>query len=405
MCESTSRRLLSPFRGVALGATLVLVLGAACGGGQSGLAVVGAPLTPPAAPRVPMSISVFPTSNDAEVPPDSPVTVNVAGGALDTVVVRDEAGDKVHGRYLPDRTGWSAAQRLRSGQRYTVTVLGRSHAGIATSATSRFRTRSVDAEHVLSPTRISPLNGSVVGVAHPVVVGFNRPVSDRAAVLADLHLSSSPAVSGGWYWIDERTVHFRPKRFWPAGTHVRLHTTLDGLAAGDGVWGGGDRVVTFEIGRKQVIRVDVPRHRMRVIRNNELLRTLPVSTGKPGWETRNGIKVLMEKVAGKTWTNEAIDAPEDYTLRSKYAMRLTNSGEFIHDAPWNLGNIGRAAASHGCVGTAPADMAWLFRRSLVGDPVIVSGSPRPYTELWNRYQDWNVPWATWQDGNLDLRNG
>lgn len=37
--------------------------------------------------------------------------------------------------------------------------------------------------------------------------------------------------------------------------------------------------------------------------------------------------------------------------------------------------------------------------------MIVSGSPRPYTELWNRYQDWNVPWEQWQDGNLDLSEG
>jgi L,D-transpeptidase catalytic domain len=74
-------------------------------------------------------------------------------------------------------------------------------------------------------------------------------------------------------------------------------------------------------------------------------------------------------------------------------------GEFVHDAPWNTGNIGSANTSHGCVGLRPADMAWLYRQTMAGDPVIVTGSPKKYTELWNRYMDWNVPWPRWSAGN------
>jgi hypothetical protein len=44
-------------------------------------------------------------------------------------------------------------------------------------------------------------------------------------------------------------------------------------------------------------------------------------------------------------------------------------------------------------------MAWLFPRTMTGDPVVVIGSPRKYTEIWNRYMDWNVPWRTWAAGN------
>ncbi|MGQ0630586.1 MAG: Ig-like domain-containing protein [Sporichthyaceae bacterium] len=324
---------------------------------------------------------------------------------MESVQVRDSNGEVVPGRYFPDATAWIAEARLRANQHYIVRVAGHSHSGVASVATSRFTTLAVPEDQLLRPVRISPLHGATVGVAHPVVVGFSRPVTDRAAVIDALRLTSTPAVAGGWFWIDPVTVHYRPRKFWPAGTKVRLETDLAGLRDGADVWGGGDRSVSFEIGRKQVIRVNAARHTMRVFRDNALLRTMDVSTGKPGWETRNGIKVLMEKVAGKTWTNEAIDAPEQYRLYSRHAMRLTNSGEFIHDAPWNLRNIGRASTSHGCVGMTPSDMAWLFSRSLVGDPVIVSGSPRPYTELWNRYQDWNVPWEQWKDGNFDLSEG
>jgi hypothetical protein len=113
----------------------------------------------------------------------------------------------------------------------------------------------------------------------------------------------------------------------------------------------------------------------------------------------------MEKVLNKHWTNAAIDAPEHYSLYSAHAMRMTNSGEFIHDAPWNTGNIGEANTSHGCVGMTVSDMDWLYDHTLVGDAVVVTGSPKPYTEIYNRYQDWNVSWSKWQTGNYNLSDG
>jgi lipoprotein-anchoring transpeptidase ErfK/SrfK len=109
----------------------------------------------------------------------------------------------------------------------------------------------------------------------------------------------------------------------------------------------------------------------------------------------------MDRERNKVWTNDAIDAKEDYRLKSKYAMRLTNSGEFVHDAPWNTGNIGEANTSHGCIGLFPKDMTWLWRNTLLGDPVVVTGSPKPFDDLENRIADWNIPWAKWSKGNTD----
>jgi hypothetical protein len=84
-------------------------------------------------------------------------------------------------------------------------------------------------------------------------------------------------------------------------------------------------------------------------------------------------------------------------------MRITDSGEFIHDAPWNSGNITAGInASHGCVGMLTSNMATLFDESMVGDPVIVTGSPRPFGSLTNRIADWNIPWSSWLGGNYDL---
>jgi lipoprotein-anchoring transpeptidase ErfK/SrfK len=176
---------------------------------------------------------------------------------------------------------------------------------------------------------------------------------------------------------------------------------MRGVDAGNGRYGAGVFTSSFTIGRSQVLEVDVTKHRMNVVRDGRVINSFPVSTGKPGWETRNGIKMIMDKVGQKTWTNEEIDAPEEYTEHSDYAMRMTNSGEFIHDAGWNK-RIGEGNASHGCVGMNPGDAAWLFDNTILGDAVVVTGSPVKHTELWNRIQDWNVPWERWLTGNYDL---
>jgi lipoprotein-anchoring transpeptidase ErfK/SrfK len=147
--------------------------------------------------------------------------------------------------------------------------------------------------------------------------------------------------------------------------------------------------------------VDVKKHKLTVVRDGRQVRSFDVSTGKPGWETRNGIKVIMDKERNKVWTNEAIDAKEDYRFKSRYAMRITNSGEFVHDAPWNTGNIGEANTSHGCVGLLPKSMDWLWKNTILGDPVVVTGSPKPFDDLQNRIADWNVPWSKWMGGNTD----
>jgi hypothetical protein len=82
----------------------------------------------------------------------------------------------------------------------------------------------------------------------------------------------------------------------------------------------------------------------------------------------------------------------------RWAMRLTNSGEFIHAAPWSVGSQGRDNVSHGCTGMSTADAKWLYDRSRRGDVVEYVDSPRPLEDR-NGWTDWNVPWATWTAGS------
>jgi lipoprotein-anchoring transpeptidase ErfK/SrfK len=380
---------------------VMLALAACTGQSESGTGGEGAKSGgAAAAARQPggVLVTVRPADKATKVRPDTKISVTSQGGTLTAVKVVDEEGEPVPGKLNAEQTAWQASRNLAPGTTYTVSVQAKGDDG-PTSRRSTLTTLTVPKSRQLKPSTISPLDGWTVGIAQPLVVGFNHPVKNRAEVQQALRVVTKPAVKGAWYWIDSEYVHYRPAKFWPAGTKVTLHADVTGVDAGGGYWGAQSRTRSFTIGRAQMIRVDVVKKRLWVVRGGKTLRTFPVSTGKKGWETRNGIKVIMEKVTDKKWTNESIQAPEEYTLFSDYAMRMTNSGEFIHDAPWNVGNIGAANTSHGCVGLYPRDMAWLFARTIPGDPVVVTGSPRRYTEIWNRYMDWNVPWRTWAAGN------
>ena len=107
---------------------------------------------------------------------------------------------------------------------------------------------------------------------------------------------------------------------------------------------------------------------------------IPVSTGKDGFLTRNGTKVIMEKhvlkIMDATTIGISKSDPEYYRLEVPYAMRVTWSGEFVHAAPWSVGSQGRDNVSHGCVGMSMSNAIWLFNQTTVGDVVQVNGSPR-----------------------------
>jgi hypothetical protein len=147
--------------------------------------------------------------------------------------------------------------------------------------------------------------------------------------------------------------------------------------------------------------LDQIKHEMKVVRDGKSIGTFPVSGGQPGWQTRDGIKVIMEKVTNKHWLSSAINAPTPYSLYSQWALRMTDSGEFIHDAPWDR-TLGDTNTSHGCVHMTTSGMQFVFDHTMVGDAVVVTGSPRPYGSVDNRIGDWNVSWTKWLGGNYDL---
>jgi lipoprotein-anchoring transpeptidase ErfK/SrfK len=236
----------------------------------------------------------------------------------------------------------------------------------------------------------------------PIRVYFDNPVADRKTALARMKVTTSVPTEGAWRWFSDTEVHWRPKVYWKPGTKVALDTDLYGVKLGAGTYGSenADRHIEFAIGRSHVSVADARTHRMKVYVNGKLARDLPASLGKEvkGRYTHTGVHVVTDKKRAMTMDSTtyglALDAG-GYKTPVKFATRISNSGEFVHAAPWSVAQQGRSNVSHGCVNLAPANAQWFFGISQPGDVVSVTGTPVPLTAKDTDVPDWTIPWSQW----------
>jgi len=345
------------------------------------------------------TIRFEPGADATDVLPTAPVSVVAQGGTLTSVAVVDGKGRALDGALDGSKTRWTAASALLVAQHYNVTAKAVDPKGVAVESTATFST--LKPKGTLK-TSISPLSGSEVGVGMPIIVRFNKPVSDRAAVEAGLLVSSRKSIDGAWSWISDTEVHYRPEKYWPDNDKVTLDVALRGVQAGKNTWSMENRTITFKTPAAMVSTVDVARHVMTVRRNGKVLRVVPITSGKAGFLTRDGIKVVLEKHVLKVMDSATVGIPKGdpdyYHLDVPYALRVTWSGEFVHAAPWSTANQGLANVSHGCVGMSLSNAIWFFNLTHVGDVIKVVNSPRTL-EPGNGYTDWNVPWKKWLKGS------
>ena len=390
--------------GLVLLCALALVLSACSAAAPArGLGAVGpsasaaGSITPPSSLA---TVAILPAARST-VRPDAAVQVRATLGLLTSVVVRAKSGGQpLAGTLSADRMSWTAAPGLlRLATSYVVDAQAVDRHGVSRTVTSSFATLKPKA---VLRTVVTPGDGSVVGAGMPIMVSFTTAVTDRAAVESRLRVTMSQPAEGSWHWFSSKVVHFRPKSFWPAGEKITVDLDLAGVDAGGGVWGDRDRTYSFEIGDAIVSTVDVTDHTMTVTRNGKVLRVIPITTGKAGFLTRDGTKVVMTKERFRVMDSTTVDipaaSPDAYRLKVEYALRLTYSGEFVHAAPWSVAHQGKENVSHGCTGMSLANAAWFYSMSRVGDVVKYIHSQRSL-ELGNGYTDWNISWSAWQAGS------
>lgn len=232
---------------------------------------------------------------------------------------------------------------------------------------------------VFAPPRFNPVNGSMVGVAKPVVINFQRPIANRPLAERAVHISSDPPVPGKFYWMSDTQLRWRPVDFWPA--HATVNIDASGTKS------------SFRTGDALVATIDDATHEMEIMRNGVLEKTFPVSLGKPGYETPNGTYYVLEKFADMVMDSSTygvpVDSAEGYKLNVQDAVRINNAGIFVHGAPWSVADQGKRNVSHGCPNLSPANAQWFYDNFGSGDPVVVRNSVGTYDEN-DGAQDWQL---------------
>ena len=236
-------------------------------------------------------------------------------------------------------------------------------------------------EPVFLPPSFNPVNGAMVGVAKPIIINFQRPIVDRPMAEQAIHITSNPPVPGRFYWMSGSQVRWRPIDFWPANTTVNIDAS-------------GARS-SFRVGDSLIATIDDKTHQMIIGRNGKIEKTIPVSMGRPDGkhETKNGTYYVLEKFASMVMDSATYGVPtnsaEGYRLTVQNAVRIDNSGAFVHSAPWSVGDQGKRNVSHGCINLSPANAQWFYDNFGSGDPVVIKNSVGTYNQP-DGAQDWQI---------------
>ena len=278
----------------------------------------------------------------------------------------------------------------------------RADASFAYGATYTLATSSENAPVSFTTTSGAKLvDGGTYGVGTVIVAKFDGPVADLAAAEKQLAVQTVPPVDGSWYWMNDQRAHWRPQSYYSPGTEVVVTAN-----------GQGATRVSFRVGESHVSIADDATKQIRVYRNDELVRTIPTSMGMGGSETvagktisfwtQPGVYTVMDKANSVVMDSSTYGLPVDsrlgYKVTVNNAVRLTNSGIYVHQLDSTVWAQGKSNTSHGCLNVNADNGRWFYEFSQPGDVFEVRNTGGEALPIWQN-GDWGVPWEKWLGGS------
>nr|WP_286982793.1 Ig-like domain-containing protein [Corynebacterium sp. UBA5992] len=332
-----------------------------------------------------------------DVDPSQPVTVT-AQSKLKSVTMTNESGTEVAEKLSKDEKEWSTDEVLGYNRTYTIKASD-------VDGDSETITFSTPQAAGVSEVALSPLPDSEVGIGQVIGVRFGNYVTDREAAEKTITVKTTPEIKGAFYWINNQEVRWRPEEFWEPGTKVQVDVDLYGKNLGGGIYGGEDASTNFTIGDRVISIVDNATKTMKVYKNKELLREIPVSLGTDGvWDTPNGRYVIGDEYESLIMDSSTFGLAQDaggYRTNVQYATQMSYSGIFVHAAPWSVGAQGVYNQSHGCVNVTTEAAQWFQSVVKRGDIVRVVNTGGETLSPFDGLGDWNMSWDEWSKGNAD----
>ena len=364
----------------------------------------GAPLTTP--PVNAMRITATPGFGAKNVPPNNPVKVTVHAGKITKLTLTGDDGSQISGQVAPDETSWTNTERLDYNTVYTF-------AGTATSTNGKPTTISGTISTVkpanTERASIQIPDGGTVGVGAPIIVTFSRGGEEpgggrgrtqghhvgRGQTSGQLGLAAGRGHPGPGAYCSPRCTGARR----PARSRGRLRTgrpsprftSRPTSRASITVAGNGARKIsppTSPSGRSQIVIADASTFHLKVIVNNKPTKDYAVSYGKdsvPGRATLTGIHIVTEKYPTFAMCNPQFDY---CNAQEKWAVRINNNGEFIHENLKAAAFFGIANVSHGCINMGEPDAQNYYNSAIYGDPVEVTNTGGPAMTAQDSLYDW-----------------
>jgi lipoprotein-anchoring transpeptidase ErfK/SrfK len=344
-------------------------------------------------------LSFTPKNAASDVVPTTPVRVDVRDGWFQRVTLTNADGKVVAGGVNRDRTSFVTTEPLGYGAdyRWAGAVVGRD--GKAVPVEGNFTTVNPSTQ-VNGQFQLA--DGQEVGVAVPIILQFDAAIDDgnRPDVEKALKVTTDPPVEGSWAWLPDEVggsrVHYRSKDYYPAGTKVNVDAKLYGVKFGDSAYGAQDISLNFAIGRRQIVKADAASHRIQVLdAGGAVIMDFPCSYGEgdlPRNITRSGIHVVSEKYEDFYMSNPAAGYSN---VHERFAVRISNNGEFIHCNPNSIGAQGNTNVTNGCINLNLENSQQYFNSAIYGDPVEVTGTSIDLSYSDGDIWDWAVPWEEW----------
>jgi lipoprotein-anchoring transpeptidase ErfK/SrfK len=367
--------------------------------------------------KAPGEFTIAPAADTTQVSVLDPVTVTAQDATLETVTVANPEGKQVKGEFDAARKSWRSSEHLGYGKQYKVTASGSNGAGERIEQTSTFTTlkpKNQTMPYLRASDNHLLKDRDTYGVGQTIQVWFDENVADKAAAQKLLQVNTTPETEGAWHWFGSQRAEWRPKEYWKPGTQVTVKADVYGKDLGQGLYGQADVSGSFKIGDSRIAIADNESKQMKVFVNGEMVRQIPVSLGKGGYNktfdgktitywTNGGAHVVLDKapVTKMTSASYGIKDPKDpnyYDETIKLTVRISNEGEYVHMADWNISAHGRTNTSHGCINVAPANAQWFYDSFIPGDVVDVKNSPVTLKPT-DGIGAWTLSWADWVKGS------
>lgn len=331
--------------------------------------------------------------------PADPVTVSVADGKLSSVTMLNPEGEPVSGAISPDGLSWTNTEPLGYDRQYRIQADAYGLGG-ASSTVSSFTTSQPGN---FTKPYVLPNPGAVVGIGQPVAVQFDEPITDKVAAQNAITVTTTPAVEGAFYWVNNSEVRWRPQNYWAPGTKVDVAVNVYGRDLGDDIFGQENATTSFTIGDAVIATADDNTKQVTFNVNGQDVITMPTSMGKDSTPTDNGVYIIGDRfehlVMDSSTYGVPVNSSSGYRTPVDWATRMSYSGIFFHSAPWSVGQQGYSNASHGCLNLSPTNAKWVYDNTKRGDIVVVKNTVGGTLSGTDGLGDWNVPWDEWKAGN------